>query len=52
MNLSEEELGENKIKLLNLCPKFVHTGNRKREYMDIIQITELCALDLEQGRKN
>ena len=51
MNLSEEELGENKTKLLNLDPNFVPTENRKRPYMDIIQTTEICALDLEREGK-
>ena len=48
LNLPDEELDENKIKLLNLGPKFVPTENRKRPYMDIIQTTEICALDLER----
>ena len=48
MNLTEEELDQNKIKLLNLGPKFVPTKNRKRSCKDIIPITENCALDLEQ----
>ena len=51
VNLTGEELDENKIKLLNLGPKFVPTENRKRPYMDIIQTTEICALDLEHKRK-
>ena len=36
VNLIGEELDENKIKLLNLGPKFVPTENRKKPYMDII----------------
>ena len=32
VNLTGEELDENKIKLLNLGPKFVPTENRKRPY--------------------
>ena len=51
VNLTGEELYENKIKLLNLDPKFVPTENRKRPYMDIIQTTEICALDLEREGK-
>ena len=47
VNLTEEELDENKIKLLNLGPKFVPMENRKRPHMDIIQTTEICTLDLE-----
>ena len=47
VNLIGEELDENKIKLLNLGPKFVPTENRKKPYMDIIQTTKICALDLE-----
>ena len=46
-----EELDENKIKPLNLGPKFVPTENRKRPYIDIIQTTEICALDLEREGK-
>ena len=44
-NLTGEELDQNKIKLLNLGSKFVHTENRKRLYMDIIQTTEICVTD-------
>ena len=51
MNLSGEELDENKIKLLNLGPKFIPMENRKRPYMGIIQTTEICALDLGRERK-
>ena len=51
LNLTGQELDENKIKLLNLGPKFVPTENRKRPYMDIIQTTEICALDLEREGK-
>ena len=51
VNLTGEELDENKIKLLNLGPKFVPTENRKRPYIDIIQTTEICALDLEREGK-
>ena len=36
VNLNGEELDENKIKLLNLDPKFIPTENGKRLYMDII----------------
>ena len=36
---------------MNLGPKFVPTENRKRPYMDIIQTTEICALDLERKGK-
>ena len=45
MNLTGEELDENKIKVLNLGPKFLPTENRKRPYMDIIQTTEICEID-------
>ena len=51
VNLTGEELDENKIKLLNLSPKFVPTERRQRPYMDIIQTTESCALDLEREGK-
>ena len=51
VNLSGVELDENKIKLLRLGLKFVPTGNRKRPYIDIIQTTEICALDLEREGK-
>ena len=40
VNLTGEELDENKIILLNLGPKFVPTAN-KRPYMYIIQTTEI-----------
>ena len=51
VNLTREELDENKIKLLNLGPKFVPSENGKRPCMDIIQTTEICVLDLKQERK-
>ena len=51
VNLTGEELDENKIKLLKLDPKFVPTENSKGPYMDIIQATEICALDLERAAK-
>ena len=51
MNLTGEELDENKIKLLNLGPKFVPTENKKRQYIDIIQTTEICLLDLDREGK-
>ena len=51
VSLTEEELDENKIKLSNLGPKFVPTENRQRPYMNIIQTTEICALDLEREGK-
>ena len=38
VNVTEEELDENKIELLNLNHKFVPTENRKTPYMDIIQL--------------
>ena len=45
VNLTGEELDENKIKVLNLGSKFLPTENRKRPYMDIIQTTEICEID-------
>ena len=51
VNLTGEELDENKAKLFNLGPKSVPTENRKRTYMDIIKTTEICALDLEREGK-
>ena len=51
VNLNGEKLDENKTKLLNLGPKFVPTENRKRPYIDIVQTTEICALDLEREGK-
>ena len=51
MNLTGEELDENKIKFLNLGPKFVPMENKKRPYMDVIQTAEICALDLEHDGK-
>ena len=47
INLTGKELDGNKIQLLNLGPKFVPTYNKQRPYMDIIQTTEICALELE-----
>ena len=46
INLTEKEL-DKKIRLLNLGSKFVPTYNRQPSYMDIIQATEICALELE-----
>ena len=42
---------ENKVKRLHLGPKFVPKENRKRSYMDIIQLTEISALYLEREGK-
>ena len=36
---------------MNLGPKFVTIENGNRSYMEIIQLTEICALDLEQEGK-
>ena len=47
INLTGKELDENKIQLLNLGPKFVPKYNKKRPYINIIQTTEICALELE-----
>ena len=47
INLIGKELDENKMQLLNLGPKFVPTNNIKPPYMDIIQTTEICVLELE-----
>ena len=47
INLTGKELDGNKMQLLNLGPKFVPTYNKQRPYMDIIQTTEICALELE-----
>ena len=38
VNVTGEELDENKFNLLNLNHKFVPTENRKTPYMDIIQL--------------
>ena len=38
------------MQLLNFGPKFVPTYNKQPPYMDIIQTTEFCALDLENDR--
>ena len=51
VNLNREELDENKIKRFNLGPKFVTTENKKRPFIDIIQTTEICALDLKREGK-
>ena len=45
--LTWKELEENKIRVLDLNSKFVPTYNRRRTYMDIIQTTDICALELE-----
>ena len=47
INLTGKELVKNKIHLLNLGPKFVPTYSRQPPYMDIIQTTEICVLELE-----
>ena len=52
VNVTGEELDENKIELLNLNHKFAPTENRKTPCMDIIQTTEVCALDLEREKKS
>ena len=47
INLTGKKLDENKIQLLNLGPTFVPTYNKQPPYMDIIQTTEICVLELE-----
>ena len=47
INLTGKELDENKIRLLNLGPKFVPTDNRQPLFMDIIQTTKIGELELE-----
>ena len=47
INLTRKKLDGNTIQLLNLGPKFVPTYSKQRPYMDIIQTTEICALELE-----
>ena len=51
VNLSGEELHENKIKLLNLALNLYLRKSEKDHTLDIIQTTEICALDLERERK-
>lgn len=48
INLTEQNLDKYKMKVLNLGPKFVPSYNKNRPYMDIIETTEICALDLEK----
>ena len=50
INLTGKELDENKIRVLNLVPKFVSTNMRQRPYMDMIQITKICAIGLNNDR--
>ena len=50
INLTGKELDENKTQFLNLGPKFVPTYKKHQPYMDIIQTTEICALELENDR--
>ena len=47
INLTGKELDGNKIQVLNLRPKFVPTYSKQQPCMDIIQTTEICALQLE-----
>ena len=47
INLIGKELEENKMQLLNLGPKFVPTYNKQPPGLDIIQTTEICALELK-----
>ena len=45
--LTWKELEENKIRVLDFNSKFVPTYNRRRTHMNIIQTTDICALELE-----
>ena len=47
INLTGKELDGNKIQVLNLRPKFVPTYSKQQPCMDIVQTTEICALQLE-----
>ena len=47
LNLTNQEIPQNYLELLNLGPKFV-PSNTKLPFMDIVNATEICALTLEK----
>ena len=47
LNLTNQEIPQNYLELLNLGPKFV-PSNTKLPFMDIVNATEICALSLEK----
>ena len=50
INLTDIELTEEQMSLLNLGPNFV-PATKRIPFMDIISATETCALDLENSSK-
>ena len=47
LNLTNQEIPQHHLELLNLRPKFV-PSNKTLPFMDIVNDTELCALSLEK----
>ena len=47
LNLTKQEIPRHQLELLNLGPKFV-PSNKKPPFMDIVNATEICALNLEK----
>ena len=47
LNLTNQEIPQHHLELLNLEPKFV-PSNKKLPFMDIVNATEICALSLEK----
>ena len=47
LNLTNQEIPQHHVELLNLGPKFV-PSNKKLSFMDIVNVTEICTLSLEK----
>ena len=47
LNLTNQEIPQHHLELLNLGPKLV-PSNQKLPFMDIVNATELCVLSLEK----
>ena len=47
LNLTKQQIPHHQLELLNLGPKFV-PSNKKSPFMDIVNATEICALNLEK----
>ena len=47
LNLTNQEIPQHHLELLNLGPKFV-PSNKKLSFMDIVNATEICTLSLEK----
>ena len=49
--MTNQEISQHHLELLNVGPKFV-PSNKKPPFMDIINATEICPLNLEKEKSD